>query len=80
MFFGLLLSLLGADDETIAQEYNLTEIGIQEIKEAFIQNIVARLKEWDRRDKIEEKPDTPSDTKEREAKWRQMAERSVSAK
>lgn len=39
MFFGILFSFLGVADEDIAQEYNLTEIGLGHLRE----EIVARL-------------------------------------
>ena len=41
MFAALLLSLLGVDDETIAYEYTLTEVGLKELKPFFLERIMA---------------------------------------
>jgi protein tyrosine/serine phosphatase len=37
----LILSLCGVDDETIAYEYSLTELGMAEFKEAIIAHLAA---------------------------------------
>lgn len=41
VFVALLLSLLGVDDQTIAKEYTLTEVGLREQKPHFIERIMA---------------------------------------
>lgn len=41
VFVAVLLSLLGVDDETIAYEYTLTEVGLKEMKPYFLERIMA---------------------------------------
>lgn len=36
----LILSLCGVEDEAVAHEYSLTELGLQERKEEFIKELV----------------------------------------
>jgi hypothetical protein len=37
----LILSLCGVDDETVAYEYSLTEVGMAEFREAIIAHLAA---------------------------------------
>lgn len=81
MFFGILLSLLGAEDQVIADEYNLTETGLSNVKAVFVQNISARLKTWATTSGEAEVPkDIPDDPEEQEKRFKAMAERSVGAR